>query len=228
MELVLIPGMDGTGRLFAPFLAAMGNTMPIRLLPYAARGTAGYERLADELAPLLPSSPFILLGESFAGPLAILLAAKRPPGLSGLILAATFARSPRPWARRLSPVLPLVSMTRAWAHASLPFLVGNRAPVELKRTYIDTVSGMDHAAMRTRLAATLDVDVSDTLARLSVSVLCIRASRDILVPVDATRHITALRPDATVAVVDGPHGILQANPVEAAAHVLAFASGLPT
>jgi pimeloyl-[acyl-carrier protein] methyl ester esterase len=222
MELVLIPGMDGTGRLFAPFLTAMGNTMPTRVLPYADRGAAGYERLADELAPHLPSSPFILLGESFAGPLAILLAAKRPPGLSGLILAATFARSPRPWARRLSPVLPLVSMTRAWAHASLPFLIGNRAPVELKRTYIEAVSGIDSAALRTRLSATLDVDVSTELAGIGVPILCIRASRDIVVPRDASRHIAAIRPDAIVAVVDGPHCILQANPRHAADHIRAF------
>ncbi|KJV35855.1 alpha/beta fold hydrolase [Luteibacter yeojuensis] len=224
MELVLIPGMDGTGRLFAPFLAAMGDTLPIQVLPYAGRGAVGYDRLADELAPLLPSSPFVLLGESFAGPLAILLAARKPPGLLGLVLAATFARSPRPWARCLSPMLPLVSMTRAWAHASLPFLIGNRAPAQLKRTYIDAVSGIGNAALRMRLSATLDVDVSAQLARVGVPVLCIRASRDIVVPRAASRHIAAVQPDATVAVVDGPHGILQANPVEAAARVRAFAS----
>src|SRR5262249_61625115 len=38
----------------------------------------------------------LLLGASFSGPRALLLAPRRPPGLRGVILCASFARSPLP------------------------------------------------------------------------------------------------------------------------------------
>ncbi|MGN6482692.1 alpha/beta fold hydrolase [Luteibacter sp.] len=220
--LVLLPGMDGTGMLFEPFRACLGDDLRVQIIPYADQAGAGYDQLAEYVAPLLPPSPFILLGESFAGPLAILLAAKKPPGLRGLVLAATFARSPRPWARHLSSLVPLMFMSRAWAHASLPFLIGNRAPRALRQSYMEAVSGIGNAALRGRLAATLSVDVSSSLALTVVPLLCLRATRDVLVPQAATEHIHATRPDSILKAVDGPHGILQSNPQACADHVRDF------
>jgi pimeloyl-ACP methyl ester carboxylesterase len=226
VELVLLPGMDGTGDLFAPLQAALGTRVSTYVLPYANQGGAGYEILADRLAEFLPTSPFVLLGESFAGPLAILLAARRPPGLRGLVLVATFSRSPRPWTRHLSALLPWVFMTRAWAHASLPFLIGNRASAPLRHAYVEAVSSIDNAALRGRLAATLSVDVDTELASIDVPIMFLRASRDALVPREASEHARGVRADMVHHLVDGPHGILQANPRDSAEHILAFINGI--
>jgi pimeloyl-ACP methyl ester carboxylesterase len=226
LTLVMLPGMDGTGRLFEPFEACLGTGIAVQVIPYADQGGAGYERLAERIAPLLPASPFILLGESFAGPLAILLAACRPPGLRGLVLAATFASSPRPWAKHLSALLPLMFMSRAWAYASLPFLIGNRAPRALKETYIEAVATITSTTLRRRLAATLDVDVSTSLKDVDVPMLYLRATRDVVVPRAAETHIRSLRPDGIFKTVDGPHGILQSNPRACANHVRGFIAAL--
>jgi pimeloyl-ACP methyl ester carboxylesterase len=93
--LVLLPGMDGTGLLFEPFLKALKGFEPL-VLRYP-RGLTDYaDCVAYARARLPKERPFLLLGESFSGPVAIALAAERPAGLRGLVLCSTFARNPRP------------------------------------------------------------------------------------------------------------------------------------
>lgn len=66
------------------------------------------DQLQAFVADRLPGdAPFLLVGESFSGPFAIRIAASRPPGLSGLVLCASFAVSPRPWLGPLRPLLGL-------------------------------------------------------------------------------------------------------------------------
>ena len=66
-RLVLLPGMDGTGELFAPFIAALGSQFPVTIVRYPetqALDYAGLEAVARALLPV--GSPFVLLGESFS------------------------------------------------------------------------------------------------------------------------------------------------------------------
>ena len=90
-KLLLLPGMDGTGRLFAPFLEAIGPAVDVQVVRYPGNGSSGYEGLVELARAALPTDgDFFILGESFSGPVAISLAAAHPPGLMGLILCCTF------------------------------------------------------------------------------------------------------------------------------------------
>lgn len=96
MRLVMMPGMDGTGDLFARFEHALGGRMATRIVRYPAIESR-YEVLRACAREALPKGEdFVLLGESFSGPLAIELAAEKPRGLRGLILVCSYARTPRP------------------------------------------------------------------------------------------------------------------------------------
>src|SRR5260221_8527089 len=97
-KLILMPGMDGTGELFAPLLRALGSSMESAVVRYPADAPLGYAELLPRVRAELPSSePFVLLGESFSGPLALMLAAEAPAGLRGVILCASFASNPIHW-----------------------------------------------------------------------------------------------------------------------------------
>jgi len=61
----------------------------------------------------------------------------------------------------------------------------------------------------------LRVDVSAELRDLSCPVLCLRGRADRLVSARSASRIRALKPDAEVGDIDGPHLLLQAKPVEA-------------
>src|SRR5271155_2151701 len=91
VSLILLPGLDGTGLLFQPLVAALPAAIQPRIVRYPGHRHLTYHELLPLVMDALPQSgPFILLGESFGGPLATMVAAERPPGLVGLILCASF------------------------------------------------------------------------------------------------------------------------------------------
>src|SRR5262245_59360933 len=95
--LVLLPGMDGTSKLREEFVAALRPTIEATVVSYPNDQVLGYPKLEALVRSALPADrPYILLGESFSGPIAIAIAASCPAGLVGLILCGSFARNPRP------------------------------------------------------------------------------------------------------------------------------------
>jgi thioesterase domain-containing protein len=100
---VLLPGMDGTGDLFDPFREAMGARMPhvpIDVVRYSGTELLGYGELERQvraqLARLPEGEPFVLLGESFSGPLAISIAASPPAAFAAWCCAAASPGAPAP------------------------------------------------------------------------------------------------------------------------------------
>jgi pimeloyl-ACP methyl ester carboxylesterase len=97
ITLILLPGLGGTGELFEPFLAALGSAVAVKVIRYPGDVALGYDALGRFVRAMLPEGePFVLLGESFSGPIAISLAATGGTQLRGLILCCSFARNPRP------------------------------------------------------------------------------------------------------------------------------------
>src|SRR6266567_2475238 len=83
--LVLLPGLDGTGKLFAAFVRALGAGVESRVIGYSPDEPLGYEELEPQVRAALPRDrPYVLLGESFSGPIAMRIAASvrapRPRG----------------------------------------------------------------------------------------------------------------------------------------------------
>jgi hypothetical protein len=59
MPLVLLPGMDGTGVLFAPFIAALGPGYRVIVVTYPTHEPLGYEALLPIARAVLPEDgPF--------------------------------------------------------------------------------------------------------------------------------------------------------------------------
>src|ERR1700747_688914 len=105
ITLALLPGMDGTGVFFDDFVTALGSEFKPVVVAYPNAPSLGYSELETLARAALPrDEPFLLLGESFSGPIAISVAASNSRGLLGLILCCTFARNPH-------PLLPLVCAT---------------------------------------------------------------------------------------------------------------------
>lgn len=61
--LILLPGLDGSGRLFARLVAALGADVDARVIAYPADRALGYAELVEFVRPQLPKDrPFVLLG----------------------------------------------------------------------------------------------------------------------------------------------------------------------
>ena len=66
MRLVLLPGMDGTAKLFAPFIKALPEYIGAVIVPFPTDRYLSYSELERLLARACPSvEPFVLLAESF-------------------------------------------------------------------------------------------------------------------------------------------------------------------
>ncbi|MBC3874054.1 alpha/beta fold hydrolase [Undibacterium sp. LX15W] len=221
--LVLLPGMDGTGDLFSPFIDALGDRVKTVVIRYPTDKALSYEALISFVRSALPpNEPYVLLGESFSGPIAISLAAEAPKHLRGIVLCCTFARSPRP---ALSPFTHLVaalplnlapSSALAWA------LLGVFSTPSLRAAITNAVRQVSSAVLRRRLLAVATVDVTGLLAQVHVPCLYLQATQDRLIPARAAAEITSANPRIAVVQIDAPHCMLQAAPAAAAQVVAPF------
>ena len=221
--LVLLPGLDGTGKLFSEFVKNLGPSVGSLIVAYPKDRPLGYNELESLVLAALPrNQPFILLGESFSGPIAMRIAAQSPAGLVAVIVCGTFAKNPFPWARWARPLaayVPLKSLPR-WVRA--PLMWGStspqRAPAQMQRA----IAGVSPAVIRHRIAALLAVDESAALGAIRLPTLVLRATRDRVISRAATQWILKTLPAARLVEIDGPHLLLQTRPAECAAIVLEF------
>jgi hypothetical protein len=108
MKLVLLPGLDGTGKLFEPFINALPSNIEPVIIAYPENEYLGYEGLAQYVLGQLPKEErYYLLVESFSGPIGYLLAKKNLENMLGVIFVATFLHSPIKLLVKLSSILPL-------------------------------------------------------------------------------------------------------------------------
>jgi pimeloyl-ACP methyl ester carboxylesterase len=221
---VLLPGLDGSGRLFAPLLAAGPRGLEAESLAFPPDRPLGYDALAALVRPRLPRRRFVLVAESFSGPLAVRLAAERPRGLAALVLAATFLH--RPLGPLLHPIRGLVGARFFGLGMPAPvvrhFLAGDDAPDALVEEAQRAVGAIAPAVLAHRSAEALAVDVREALARVEVPVLFLAPTRDRLIRRDAHADVRAVRPDAEVAFVDAPHMVLQRSPHGSLERIEAF------
>lgn len=227
--LVALPGLDGTGRLFEPFAQAW-RPRPLEVIALPSDRALGYDELVEHVLPRLPKQrSFALLAESFSGPLGVRIAERKPAGLRGLVLAASFIRTPIPLgalARRVAGWLPLASMPRGTLQAAL---LSRDSPAGLLDSIEQAVRSVAPAVLAKRLDSLLDCDERARMAALALPVLCLNARQDRLVTRDAARDLAqgGYKGHLTVHEFDAPHMLLQTRPVECAQAIAAFTRYLP-
>lgn len=226
--LVLLPGMDGTGALFQALIAALNGRFELQVLSYPSDPPLGYKALEALVAEALPKNrPFVLLGESFSGPIAVALAASNNPRLKGLVLCCTFVRNPRPRWGAWSFLLNLMPRIQPPIGPISRMLLGAYSTTALRQTLAQAVAQVPPRVMLARLKAVAAVDVRQQLVASRVPLLYLRAGQDALVPASAAELIAYLRPDAQIVSINGPHCLLQAAPAAAAQPLMQFLQSLP-
>ena len=222
--LVLLPGLDGTGKLFQPFIRELPPDWRVIVVAYPADARLGYDDLTALALSAAPAEgPLVLLGESFSGPIAIRMAVALGARVQALILCCPFARNPRPrlaWLGALAGVLP----PPAVLPSALPVhaLLGAHAPQESRTLLSQALAELPAAVLRARLKAVMKVDVVRQLAQLRPPVLYLQASGDVIVPGLAASDLREVLPALRVVRLAGSHGLLQSAPKAAAAAVLSF------
>jgi pimeloyl-ACP methyl ester carboxylesterase len=236
-RLVLLPGMDGTGILFEPLLDMLPAEWEPIVVRYPPHEALGYDALLEVVQAAIPADgPFVLVGESFSGPLALLMVARlsETPGLARLqavVLCASFVTCPLPWLpAAMCRLLDGLGMTRAMVLAAslLPasvisrVLLGRQTTRGLRELFAQARRQVSAKALAARTRAVLRVDVSEALAACPVPLLYLRATDDHVVSVSSWKLITEIKPDACLEELPGPHLLLQTQPALALAAIERF------
>ena len=221
LRAILLPGLDGTGRLFDPLLTELPNDLLAKVVSYPTDAILEYAALERLIEVALPKhDPFIIVAESFSGPLAIRLAARRMSGLIGLVLAGTFVQRPVP--------LPRATITEYVLRLALSplfvryFLAGTDAPDALIGETLSALRSVSPAVLVHRARQALTVDVTTEFARCATPILYLQGTRDRLVRPRVVAHLRRLRADLACVPLDAPHFVFQRRPAEAADAIARF------
>lgn len=227
ITLVLLPGMDGSGLLFAPFLRSLPDWIRPLVVSYPGDKPLDYAGHLEYVMAALPTAPFVILGESFSGPLALMAAAARPPGLRGVILCATFVGWPMGlpvWLARLAVNLGVFRLksTRLFQW----IVMGGSAAGELRSMLPQVLAGLTPQVLAARAGAVMELDCDAELRTCPVPLLALAARADRIVAAAATERLQQLRPDLELVSFDSPHLVLQLATSEAVAVIARFLAGV--
>lgn len=224
MKILYLPGLDGTASLRSEFAESMGPEHSVDLITYPGDEVLGYEGYVDLVRQRLPvDEDFWIIGESFSGPIALMIAAGRPASLKGIVLAASFAANPSQvpafvgWGVRWMP-FHLDWYRRLSARA----LYGKWLTPARKADLDTAVRKVSIAVLTARIRAVLTVDCTDMLSTLNLPLLYLQAGEDRIIKSEIGQRILASTPGAELATVDAPHFLLSAEPHKCAAMISDF------
>lgn len=215
--LVLLPGLDGTEVLLEPLVTALPNSLRPLVVTYPTEGDNGYPTLLARVRHAVAGLPqYYVLGWSFSGPLALMLAAAEPEKVRGVILSASFVRAPTPLlgALRATLVPPAIWGWRAARRLPLWLLRPRSDP--LRRAKSETWRRAPARVVAARLRAVAAVEAGALLQACRAPVLYLAASADGIVPARNGDEIVQLRPSVRRVTIAGAHLAMHANPQAAA------------
>jgi len=222
MKLILLPGTDGTGLLFEPFLKHLDPAIEPVVIVYPNDACFSYDDYVAYVLGRLPvDEDFVLLGESFSGRIAFEIGKRALPNMVGIIFVCSFLENPAPRLGWLARLLPM-----GWGiHHAMPspvvkrLLLGNDATVSLIDNFKRVVRQVNPEVLLHRIM--LITESQPLTGTLHLPTLHLLASGDQLVPARTSESLATQCSLATTRTIAGPHGLLQAEPVECASFVSA-------
>ncbi len=227
MRLALLPGLDGTGLLFEPLISALPQGLQPLVVEYPQSCAGSFTDHVDTAtAALSGGKRWLLLAESFSGPIAARVVIENPDlKIAGVVFCASFLTPPRrpllALAKR-SPLQAAFSHVPDWALRT--FCLGNRADrstIDLVRLALSRAGPKALAARLRMLSAMPAFD-----GHIAVPTLYLRAMNDRLVGPTSMHEFSRHCRQVNTVEIEGPHFILQTRPDACAKAVAAFADSL--
>ena len=155
-----------------------------------------------------------------------MLAAKEPKRTRGVILCASFVRSPHPilpWLRFavVPPVVTLIRLARR-----TPAVFPGVWTEQFRRDKAAAWARVPARVLAARARAILAVDARTYLRECPRPVLYLAGSRDSIVPRRNADQVVKESPSARIVTIDGPHFAMYTNPDAAAGAIAAFMQSL--
>lgn len=219
-NLVLLPGIDGTGLMFEPFLKVLKAPYRAMVVSYPTDKPLHYYDLLPCIREVIPwNEPFSIIAESFAGPLALEFASRQWEDVESVILCASFVANPfEPFVNFGQSILETSffrKMPPLWLLQK--YMTGENPPESLVAKLNECLAAVKPEVLSYRTRLIVNTNASQQLMRCKPPLVYIEATRDELVGSRGWEQISQVRPDTTHFKVDAPHLMLQTRPAEALA-----------
>ena len=183
------------------------------VITYPPDEMSGYQQLTDYVVAQLPENEeFVLLAESFSGPIAYAIALRQPENMTSVVFVASFLEPPQRLVLALSRLLPrrlLLSLPVPEIILKL-LLLGPDASASLVDLFRLSLSKVSAKVLTYRLDEIASLRIN--MQKCDLKAIYIQASDDYLVPEGCAEVLKDVMKKLTVHQVEGPHFILQANP----------------
>lgn len=224
-----MPGLDGTGKLFSPIFPMLQQYFDLSVVTYPDLDS--FSDYVDCALNQLPQDPgYSLVAESFSGPVALAVMARRRGEIGRSVLSTTFVRS------------PLVALTRMANHVpEQMFSIG-----ALSEFYLDVPEGddekfsetqplpmnvteqIDGVLLKRRIAVLSRIDVSALLPHIEVPILYLHALRDRILTESDAEMLQQNLPNFRRVDIDAPHLLLQTRAQQAAGLIYQHVNAIDT
>lgn len=196
------PALGGLGYI-APDLPGFGASPP----PASAIGAEGYASLLEPIVESLAADA-ILVGHSFGGRIAVVLAATHPEKFAGVVLTGV------PLVKRPSSRRPAL-LYRLGRWANRYSLIPDATMERLRRRFGSADYRSATGVMRNVLVKAVNEQYADFLSRVKAPVLLLWGDEDSEVPLPIAELAASSIPDARVEVVAGAgHFLPVTHPAE--------------
>lgn len=229
IELVFLPGLDGTGLSYGPLGEAMPKGARVTVVTYPTDQKLSFAELVQCAHEQLPrDKPLVLIAESFSGPVTISLASSFPSNIKGIVFCATFMKFDRPFLLGPTKYIPFeFLLSKRMPGFLLYFLVGGKPfsdkLIPLFRQ-IEKLINPEVIAHRIRMLK--NIDATADARTLSLPCCYIQGAQDKLIPARCVVPFKKYLSNLFVKSVDGPHGILQAQPEQCAHIIMEFVESI--
>jgi pimeloyl-ACP methyl ester carboxylesterase len=229
--LLLVPGLNTTGRIWQPVMAALPPGLPCIAVDCSALDTV--EAIAEQLLAAAPPR-FALAGYSFGGYVALAMLEQAPERIEKLALVATNSHTDSRGLRSFREAS--IARTLAGEHMALlreqvaiTLHPENRDRSDLLEHFFEIARDYGAARHVAHLKACMArPDRGARLAACGKPVLIVTGDADALMPLERQHQMAAAVPGARLVIVPGAgHMIALERPRELAAALAAWAAPSP-
>ena len=214
MKVILLPGLDGTGKLFYTLVELL-KKYDVQVISYSNKEKYTYEELILLVKSQLPKEEeYIIIAESFSGVIAYNIALEEPINLKLIVFVATFIQNPRPFLSKFMPkvVLQFLSSLPLLNVVSKKILLNNSTDKKLITFVTNTINNINSKILFFRLFQIMNL--RDVTQKVTINSIYLQASNDYLVPKSAYVVFEKYIPNIHFHKVEGSHLLLQTNPRE--------------
>ena len=225
-NLVVLPGLDGTGELLSSFLAEAEGKFETHMVRFPKHKPFVYQQLFPCIREALPwGKPYSLLADSFSGHLALLFAEEQPQNLESIILCSSFFNNPASQTTWWNKVVGKDPCKPPFTKEFLKtFMFGEDCPDGLLDKAKEVFDSVPPEILEFRWNLAMKTETRRQLASSKKPILFMAGNQDSLLHEKHLADLALMQPNMEVLRLEAPHALLQRNPREAVAYVDAFVS----